>query len=328
MEQQQQPTTVRRKRQLTGGIEGAPSGFSRPGFAVSKAAKRMKVAPLINHKVLGEKARQGKISAQAAATIFDLLCPLPARFVYAVCRLVEQSKDVNQFYRQHQLDFDEIKASAEELMNNEGVGLSDELQSVYPYQAVVIAAYMGATTLPSEDECVSSSTYLDPTPLIQKMDPKHRDETTLRAVQMVSWPITDQGTINCFCGKAAAYRKATSYGKIKRSSFFDCVDQQCRMHFTAEAMAALTGLKGRYNVEKFPALFCPLHPEQEIRISEAFEKDSKGNQIGQYLKARCAFYKNENNSREFCVNEVVGNESDYNATNLGVWKIMDFLACA
>jgi hypothetical protein len=298
---------------LEDGEEAAPSkGKRRAGGVKSVLTK-----PAWHGKAIALRGQ--KLEEQVVTQVFTkALKGYPSILKLRLANLILAGGEDNPIRKRHLEDFEEMKEKLEKVVKNK-----DKEPAA---NTCVLAAYLGATELPEESTWLADGTFVEDLPEGLHIAATSRAPVELAALG-VSRAFSDcNGVVSCYCGQPAAYKQQQGWGNSGKTFFFTCRDGRCRMYITPSALNSLTTLMSDIGVTTIPQFFCPAHPDREIRITEVPDKDGSGPII---LQARCPWFSNENNRKEFCCNQRLGEHGDPHAvTGQQVWTALDILATA
>jgi hypothetical protein len=309
--------------------DSAPSTSKRAKSGPGKKGKSY--APLAAPSWPATKLRERSASVEPKVVdhvFFKCLKKLPSRFLL---RFLEQLSvgndavdpdDPPTLYSRIASDVEGLIPAVRERVTNP-IPLS-----LHPRNLSVLAAHFGAK-VPDPSEWVSDGTIqsmTDLTPdvarevLVQRSIPEFQAYTTCPSI------FSDHGLVRCFCGQTASFKQVQVYQqKGKFVDRFHCTEGRCRFNITSGALALLKDLMADLGVDRIPVWFCPLHPEQDLRITQEFEfdKELKISVPTDNIYLSCPHVETKGGKKEFCIREILGDDSTpHLATGVPFWRTM------
>lgn len=296
--------------------EPAPRGRTTRGV---KKPRIVLQAPSWKPREIAHAAASGTVESSVLDTLFSkTLLRYPNKLKLRLLELLKKSP-ANKLFVSREQDITDLHNTLKDLLHDAGTMDSE----VHPRMVVVLAAYLGAEDLPLPSDWISDGTFLEDDDTLAGLNIRQREMTELACNSVIPRFVSEAGVVRCYCGKEASFKIQQGWTKNSPNiSYYTCQDGRCRMHITVNALAYLGGLMDEMGVDSFPALFCPKHPDRDVKISE--QVDDKTGKVT--LQARCSWYNNEDGKKEFCVREYLGSDGDaWKCTGEQVWKALDLL---
>lgn len=289
--------------------------YGRRGGARGQAAPPPMVRPLWTSAAITSQAR-GMPPHIVDAIMGPKLSALPAATRYRLCALLKASATDNAIAQKALSDIEELMDALKPLV--EGHKYLDTPTSA----SLVLAAYLGAdsTAAQMEKDAVTDLTVKDDeSETAQLVVPSQREIPQLLAYAASELTSSD-GVVLCNCGKPASNQVKRGWNGGPAVQFLECAQRRCRFYLNMSAYPLLREFLQNHSLTKVPCLFCPKHPEQQIRISVR----NGGENEEEKLAFSCGWFKRTpGQGPEFCPSSEIAGAENGAFTGLPIWSVLD-----
>ena len=310
---------------------GSGSPYARPAAGRRggpAAAPRVLQEPVFQaNKLSLTAARVGLSEETLSKLMLNCLRGYPNLLKLRLCKLMLANAAAEdgacRVAREHAANFQELADALEEA----GVKDDPAHAGYFARSTMLLATLLGVAKLPApQSEWVSDGAIVEG--VVDGINLKQAEPTELTAVTMSNRPLDAQNVCRCWCGQPAAFRSRQAWGGSGKTTFLSCAKGACRFYIVREAVHPLQELMASLDIEHLPTLYCPKHPEKEIRVSTVMPRDGDGEP---YLVAGCPWYSTAGGVREFCIRETLGSTDLADAhkiTSAPMLKALDLLTGA